>query len=594
MMTKILPLIILSLITLCTGSQRWVVHDIIFSGNRNISSKELLEVMELAPRRLFRTVEFTFERLGRDIASVEAFYRSRGYRQGVIEDFTIDRDTVDLLVTIVFVIDEGELSRVEEIEFIGNVVFSDDFFRDMISLERGSPLDSSLIVQSAELLLATLRERGFLFAHTAFEIVLPSNAHNRHGVLFFISEGPVATAGELLFTGLDRVRETVVRRELVFSENEVLRTSLIEKSKTLLLGTGLFSFVDISAVERAAPPEDTVEVPLLVVLSERDMFDLQAGGGYNSFTGWYVQLELIYRNIFSLGHRGGISGTWAAFQRGVELSYLYPRVLSSPALIDLRAYGQIRELDGFDGSFYGASSVFIIHTDPFTFSGWLQAERPGFIDEPPPTRSYPPTPLANTFLVGAGIEVDTQSVRFLPGRSSLNRLEIEMAGLIPSGYRFYRLRLDHRNVLPLGQRLFLGWGLQLGLGASWGSGTLSVFPPQHQFRIAQRGIWPVRGYGESDLVPLDENGKVRSGKVSLVVNLFDLRVSLFRFVYGAVFADAGRIWSGFDEVSFGEVLFSAGPGIVVELPFATARLDYGLALFPVSSGTFHFSLGPPW
>ncbi|KMQ51188.1 Outer membrane protein assembly factor YaeT precursor [Chitinispirillum alkaliphilum] len=569
------------------------MDEVIFTGNQNISSGELLETMTLQPRGIFRKVTFSIPRLSRDISSIEAYYRHRGFLDANVEDFSIVRDSLTMMVTVVLFIDEGKLTTIDSVIFRGNKVFNDSFYRTALPLRAGDPLDSTLVEQSALTIADSLTQRAHLFTNVTYSMVPPEGKQNRGArVIFSIREGPLVRAGEFQFTGLQSVRETVVQRELLFSQGDLLTAGKITQSVERLYNTGLFRFVNIIPVESPASPGDTLDAGVILALSERDMFDIQLGGGYGTYTGWYAQLELIYRNLFGLGHRVGTGGIWAEVERGVELSYLYPRVFNSPLSLDTRSFWETREQAGVEGNFYGGRTAAVFPFRDFTMRGWFEAEFPAWIREPPPTPLYPPTPLDNTYLLGWSISRDTRQNIISPELSSVVRADLEIAGLIPAGYRFYRIRFDLRNFFPLTERLTFSWGVQSALGSAWGDYESSLFPPQERFRLGQRGIWAVRGYEEEDLMPVDELGNVRGGEVSVVANVFELRFSFLRNIQGALFMDAGRVWRDFDDLFSPGLQFSAGPGLILFLPFALARLDYGVPLFPLSSGRFHFSLGP--
>ncbi|MDG5814762.1 BamA/TamA family outer membrane protein [Chitinispirillales bacterium ANBcel5] len=585
-------LVIFITVQVVYSQETWIVNEISFRGNEVLSDTELLDRMNLQPKGLFSQTEFSFAELASDIGSIEALYRRIGYHFANVENFSLQRDTAEMLVDITLYIDEGELNTVGQIRFEENEVFNDQFYLDRIPVETDDPLDSTLLLTAGDMLQDTLRNRGYMFAQVTFEFSIDGTT-NYGTVTYLVNEGPVVAAGEYIYFGLDDVRELVVERELTFTHGDVLSLEILEESTRKVFATTLFHSVQIDPLQVVeAPAGDTVFAPVLISVMERDMFDIQAGGGYGTL-GWYLQLELLYRNLFSLGHRIGLTGTLAEYERGGELYYVYPYIFNLPGSLSLNTYAQQRILDEVDGFFFGGSSVYSTSFEPYFFRSWLRAERPGWINEPPPTPLYPQTDLQSSVVFGSGITRDTRAHPLFPGLSSLSRTDIELAGvIIPVGYKFYKVRIDNNFFVPLlGDVVYIAPGAQVVFGANLDA-DMTLLPTQERFWIGQRGVWPLRGYDESDIMPVDQEGNVRGANAALLINVMDLRFRIWRFVHGAVFAQAGGAWREIADFGIADLNYSAGAGILLQFPFAVARLDYAFPLFPFDSGRFHFVLGP--
>ncbi|MEP6146829.1 MAG: POTRA domain-containing protein, partial [Nisaea sp.] len=102
-----------------------VINRIAFEGNKRIKDDELGREVELQPRRVF-----TRTRVQQDVQRILDVYRLSGRFAATVEPKVIqlEQNRVDL----VFEIDEGPLTRIRSISFIGNKEFSDSDLRDII------------------------------------------------------------------------------------------------------------------------------------------------------------------------------------------------------------------------------------------------------------------------------------------------------------------------------------------------------------------------------------------------------------------------------------------------------------------------------
>ncbi|MBD3317016.1 MAG: hypothetical protein GF344_14600, partial [Chitinivibrionales bacterium] len=74
----LLPLILNIVVTVPAKDETYV-DEVEFVGNETFERKELLRVMELKPKGLFRKAEFTQRALRLDSSSLETFYVDRGF-----------------------------------------------------------------------------------------------------------------------------------------------------------------------------------------------------------------------------------------------------------------------------------------------------------------------------------------------------------------------------------------------------------------------------------------------------------------------------------------------------------------------------------
>ena len=114
-------------------SERQVVNQVIFQGNKKIKDPQLQNAVQLKPRAAFDQAT-----LDSDVEAVRAAYRNVGR-----SDATVSGRTMDLgegRVNVVFDINEGDRTKIKSINFVGNQAFGDRRLSDVISTKRSNPL----------------------------------------------------------------------------------------------------------------------------------------------------------------------------------------------------------------------------------------------------------------------------------------------------------------------------------------------------------------------------------------------------------------------------------------------------------------------
>jgi outer membrane protein insertion porin family len=99
-----------------------VINRIIFEGNKRLKEDKILKEIRLAPRQIF-----TRSKVRADVARIIELYRRQGRYAATVDPqmVMLDQNRVD----IVYSISEGDKSRVQQINIIGNEKFSDGRLR---------------------------------------------------------------------------------------------------------------------------------------------------------------------------------------------------------------------------------------------------------------------------------------------------------------------------------------------------------------------------------------------------------------------------------------------------------------------------------
>ena len=101
--------------------------------------------------------------------------------------------------------------------------------------------------------------------------------------------------------------------------------------------------------------------------------------------------------------------------------------------------------------------------------------------------------------------------------------------------------------------------------------------PLHE-RFYAGGPNSLRAFDYQKAGPLDEKRVPTGGRLLIVWSIIEIRRSLYKMIGGAVFVDAGNVWTKPEMFKFRGLRAALGFGLRVNTPIGLARLDYGINL----------------
>ena len=258
----LIPLIIVSLgmtSVACKEEQGGIeVKDLSFSGNNAVSTKQLRGVISTTespkvpwgPREYFSREEFEA-----DLKRVVAYYRDRGYPDVRVKSFDVRLSDDQKSVRLKIDIEEGEPIRVERVELTGLDPIPEDHRRNLearLPLKAGEPLDRALVQSSREAALDELKDHGFPNPDVKVS-EMPGSSDRLRIISYTALPGRLAYVGQIEIAGTSSVNERIVRRQLTFRRGQLFQQSKLRESQRRLYSMELFNFVNVEAVDAAAP-----------------------------------------------------------------------------------------------------------------------------------------------------------------------------------------------------------------------------------------------------------------------------------------------------------------------------------------------------
>lgn len=251
--------------------ERPVVNEILFIGNRGIRDKALLKQCDLKKGESLN--QFSVEEGRR---KVEEFYHTKGFPKTQVTTMEGDKPTDE---RVVYLIDEGQLERIESVTFVGNTIASDDRLKTQIQSKPGflwyffgGKVDRKKIDEDIERLTAYYRSLGYFRARIGRELEFDETGRWLN-LRFVIDEGPryvvrnVTVAGNNKFSNDQLLEELGLKSGKYFNQGEMNRDITTLRDK---YGAEGHVYVDVQADARFL--EEPGQLDLVYRIKEGDVF----------------------------------------------------------------------------------------------------------------------------------------------------------------------------------------------------------------------------------------------------------------------------------------------------------------------------------
>lgn len=228
-----------------------IVNRIAFEGNDRLDDDTLAQEIELRPR-----VVFTRTKVQSDTQRILEIYRRSGRFAATVEPKVIqlEQNRVDLA----FEINEGPLTSIRSINFIGNREYSDSTLRDEVTTVEASfwnfftsadTYDPDRLTFDRELLRRFYLNEGYADFRVVSVVAELTPDQQDFIVTFTVEEGPRYRFGKIgLQTGLRNLDPEVLRGEVTTEEGEWYDAGEVDttiEALTDAVGNLGYAFVDI-------------------------------------------------------------------------------------------------------------------------------------------------------------------------------------------------------------------------------------------------------------------------------------------------------------------------------------------------------------
>ncbi len=562
-----------------------------------------------------------------DLDLVRDLYRKAGYKDVLIARpelavnaknpgaQTIEQQKRRLAITIP--IEEGERWRFGEITIEGNEVFSDELLLRQFENPRGGWLRSKVVDDAVESIDKLYSSVGYIFSKVGTEVV--ERPDNVADLTVKIDEADQFRVGRIEFEGNSKTKDKVLRRELMVQEGTVMNMTGVQNSLLKIRQLNYFALNEEEPVRFDFDSEDKM-VDLVVQGEEAERTELQFGGGWSEFDGFFGQFAMRTTNFLGRGETVGLSVQSGRQRDLYDLEYRIPWFLDKPQSIGIRLFNSNIDSDVLTGVDFRQSNSGMSITYGRSFRGFNSTSLTYSVSDVEDFRSLAGAgpdgaPLSQEFsFTSASLRPfwtrNTLDSRFEPTRGLRMTATVEIAGTFLGGDTgFVRPIVGATWFKPVTRRNFkssVGFQLDLGyITATEGNDTVigvddtGLFPQQRFFLGGDNSI---RGFRRRSIVVREDDGTIRRDQFGFPLGGTRMaRISAeyhvlmggpFRLVF---YGDAGGVFDEDQNPDFGLMRYSAGAELRIQVPLFPAPLRFIWArnLDPLGDDqfkTFDFSL----
>lgn len=234
-------------------SQRVKVRKIRFENNVTYESRELKQQIETKSYiPIFRTGNFDADQAYRDAATLQKYYRDRGFLDAEVGYVTEFQDVAREKLDVVFRVNEGIRYAVSEIRTQGNEVFTTDELLNAMLLKVNDPLIDSRLQTDVKNLETKYGSQGYIDARVIPNWVFASEPA-KVVLTLTVREGDQFTVGWIEVDGNAQTQEKCVRREVGLYPGDIYDVTKMRDAEKDLKGSGLFVSAAAEAVEPQTP-----------------------------------------------------------------------------------------------------------------------------------------------------------------------------------------------------------------------------------------------------------------------------------------------------------------------------------------------------
>jgi outer membrane protein insertion porin family len=611
--------------------KRAKIRQINIVGNHTFREKDILQSFELKTPNLLSFYKnddrYSRESLQGDLEKLRSFYMDRGYANFEVEStqVAIAPEKDDIFITVN--VNEGEVFKVKEVKLAGTFVVPEVLLRRYLLVQAGDQFSRKTITATQELLQNRLGEDGFAFAKVdPVPTTLGDPKNKELSLTFFVDPGNRVYVRHIIFNGVTKINDEVLRREMRQLEGGWLSNSALERSKQRLEMLPYIKKVE-SETKPVAGSTDLVDVTYDI--EEGPSAQLGGGIGYSESQSFILSGNYADANFLGTGRRVAIDLNSGRYSKVYGLTVTEPYF--TPDQIGLTGNVTYRD----QTQFVSASSDFSSETIGAGFDiGYPIGERQGIrmglqfqkssllttsngsarqatqwvtengdtstrciagdrtevaCDSPTAVLEFFGTEY-NTVEFTTSWNYDTRNRSLFADRGQRHSFGLSYALPGLSDVEYYVASYEGIKYIPLFGRFTLQLGADLAFGMDIGKTT--ALPPYRQFYGG--GPDTVRGYKESRLGPKDDFGRPFGGNLK-VTGRAELLIPLpQKFETSARlswFYDIGNIFSTGNRYTF---FGRSGQPVEYDFEYAKLKHSTGFAVqWLAPLGVFRFSYAVP-
>ncbi len=300
------------------------IRQINIVGNTRFRPKEILDTLELkTPNWLSwykQDDRYSRESLQGDLEKVRNFYMDRGYANFQLDStqVAIAPEKEDIFITIN--VDEGQVYKISSIKLAGTFVVPQRDLEQLVLVHPGEIFDRKLITSSQELMQNRMGRDGYAFAKVD-PVPTADNANHTVALTFFIDPGNRVYVRNITFSGVNRINDEVLRREMRQLEGGWLSNVALERSKQRIQRLPYVKSVDFETTPVTGVPD---QVDVNYKIEEGPASQLSGGIGYSATFGFQLNGSFADADFLGSGQRVAVELNGGAFSKMYTVAWTNP------------------------------------------------------------------------------------------------------------------------------------------------------------------------------------------------------------------------------------------------------------------------------
>jgi translocation and assembly module TamA len=441
-----------------------------------------------------------------------------------------------------------------------------------LGLVKGERFTARKVLDAEDSLLRLLGERGHPFPAMAGRQVVADHATDTVDVTLAVNPGPLALFGDTELAGLQDADETHVRSLLPWTPGREFDLRLLERARTGLYASGLFSYVEVTPAKALDPAG---RLPVRINVTERLPRTVRAGLEYTTDFGPGVKLGWDHRNLLGNGERLGLTATYNEYIQKLTGDLRKPRFLREDQNLALHGESGKERTDAYVTALADGSASVERRLYPELSTSLGAGYRVSHVEDKKLNNEKD----FGHFYVPIGLIGDWRDDVLDPGRgATLSAMGAPYSDTLGNLDSFFKYRASGTGYLSLLDEKRAVVAMRGTWGQIWGPQRDDI---PADLRFYSGGGGSVRGYAYQTAGSLKDGDPV--GGKSLAELSSELRLKITDDFGVVPFLDGGSTYEGYVPKFEEQFYWGAGLGLRYYTTVGPIRLDVGFPLNPRST-----------
>ncbi|MFC1851106.1 outer membrane protein assembly factor BamA [candidate division CSSED10-310 bacterium] len=595
-----------------------------FKGNKSFTNRKLRKVLENTRKYwylswLTDSGKFNQEEFEADLELLREFYENHGFAEieigepdVKIYERQVSKRKIIKEMKIQISLNEGEQFHIGNIEIEGNSIFNDAQILRIIQkidvvegtttslfklpepkFRHGELFSRKALQEAMKDLYELYGTKGHIFAN-----ILPSRQIIREtktiDYSIRINEGKQAYINKIEFTGNQRTRDKVIRREMRISEGDIFNSSKLRYSLSRLTFLG---YVENLKPEFNPSPDDPQKLDITIGLTDERRTELQVGGGFSSVDKVFFAISFAEHNFLGYGQEVQLSLTSSNVRNEYSIRFVEDYLLDTKNALTVSVYRkESRYYEDFDRMAVGGELGLGRHFYEFIFGRisfqYEMIEIYNVADDARDSiRDAEGQSITSSFVFF--LQRDRRNNRRDPSRGTRHYVVYEIATKLFSGDNiYYKMTYDGSLFFPLLEKLIYAFHTKIQYSDSYGGNILPAF--EYYILGGERSV---RGFQSASIGPraTDFEERVIGGNKVLQFN-HELIIPVADPLRLVFFYDQGDVYATNENFDVRTLRESVGVELRIFVPmfWVPIRFIWGYNLHPYEfeeQSEFQFTIG---